>query len=144
MKVEIFNVCDFATVDMSGKLTMVGVFDRIHAVSAPMAYGTFSLAIRLRFENIEEGQKRIKLSFVDSDGQQIVPSLEANILVQTPPQESSSTIHFVTTVMQLIFPKFGEYAVHLAIDGRQEGSTPVFVRQVIPNQPGLPIPPQSL
>ena len=143
MKLEILNVCDFATVDVSGKLTMVGVFDCLHTASTPMAYGTFCLAVRMRFENTEEGQKKIKLSFVDSDGQQIVPSLEANILVQTPRQESSSTIHFVTTVMQLIFPNFGEYAVNLAVDGRQEGSTPVFVRQLIPNQPGLPISPPN-
>jgi hypothetical protein len=58
MKLEILNVCDFATVDVSGKLTMVGVFDCIHAVSTPMAYGTFCLAVRMRFENIEEGQKK--------------------------------------------------------------------------------------
>ena len=138
MKVEIFNLCDFATVDASGKLTLVGVFDKIWAPSAPAAHGLFALAARIRFDKIEEGQKRIKISIVDSDGRPVVPSLEAQVFVQIPPEEQSATTHFVSIVTQLLLTKFGEYAVDLAIDGRQEASIPLFFRQLITNQPELP------
>jgi len=141
MKVEIFNLCDFASVDAGAKLTLVGVFDSIHVMSAPAAYGFFALAARLRFEKIEEGTKRIRISFVDADGQSIVPSFEAQIWIQCPPGESSPIAHFVSIVSQVQFPKLGEYAVGLAIDGRQEASTPLIVRQWSPNQADLPTQP---
>jgi hypothetical protein len=138
MKVEIFSLCDFATVDAGSKMTLLGVFDTVLAASAPAAHGICALAVRIRFDKIEDGQKKIRISFVDSDGQPILPSMEAQIFVQTPPNRSSSTSHFVSIMTQLILPKFGEYEIDLAIDGRQEASTPLFFRQLILNQPELP------
>ena len=136
MKVEIFSLCDFACTDLQSKMTIVGIFDRIMAHSAPAAHGLFALAIRMRFGRIEEGQKKIKITFVDSDGRLILPSIETQMVVQIPPGQSETTAHVVSIVSQLLLPRFGEYSVDLAIDGRQEASTPLFFLQL--QQPSHP------
>ena len=70
MKIEIFTLCDAATTDAGGKLNILGSFDRLYAVQAPITHPQCALAIKLRFERVEEGAKsiRIQLGTVASDG----------------------------------------------------------------------------
>ena len=76
MHVEIFTLCDAATVDGAGKLNILGSFDRLSAASEPIVHMQCALALKLRFARIEEGQKRFRLTFVDSDGKAVMQPLE--------------------------------------------------------------------
>ncbi len=42
------------------------------------------------------------------------------------------TSHFVMVIQQIRLPKFGEYTIDLAVDGRQLGSLPLYVSKVEP------------
>jgi hypothetical protein len=130
MKVEIFTLCDAATSDAGGKLSLLGSFDRLNALSTPVTHPLCSLAIKMRFERLEEGQKRIAISFVDSDGVAVMPTLDAATQVSFPPDDSSVTACLVLQIQQLKLPNFGEYSIDLAIDGRHEASIPLFVKKV--------------
>jgi hypothetical protein len=88
------------------------------------------LAIKLRFERLEEGPKRIRISFVDSDGKSIMPTLDTTSTVQFPSGESTMTACLVLVLQQLKLPKFGEYSIDLAVDDRHEASIPLFVGQI--------------
>jgi hypothetical protein len=143
MRVEIFSLCDFASADASGKLTIVGVFDTIWAREVPATHGLCAIALRIRFDRIEEGLKKLKISFIDWDGNPVMPAMELQIQVQIPPIVQQANVQVVFLIPQLKLPHFGEYAVDLAVDSRQEASTPLFVRQVpiIPPLPQTPPPP---
>ena len=133
MKVEIFTLCDAATADAGGKLNILGSFDRINAGAIPVTHPLCALAIKLRFERLEEGQKRVRISFVNADGHAVMPTLDANTQVMFPPEEHSVTACLVLQIQQMKLPNYGEYSIDLAIDGRHEASIPLFVR-VIPGQ----------
>ena len=134
MKVEIFTLCDAATADVGGKLNILGSFDRLHASGVPVTHPICSLAIKLRFARLEEGMKRVRISFMDADGKSVMPTLEANTQVNFPPEEHSVTACLVLQIQQLKLPNYGEYSIDLAIDGRQEASIPLFVR-ALPQAP---------
>jgi hypothetical protein len=137
MKVEIFTLCDAATADSGGKLNILGSFDRLNANTTPVTHPLCALAIKLRFERLEEGQKRISISFVDSDGKAVMPMLDAGSQVTFPPGESSVTACIVLQIQQMKLPNFGEYSIDLAVDGRHEASIPLFVKQAGPPQPPM-------
>jgi hypothetical protein len=100
MQLEIFTLCDAAT-EHAGKLNIIGTFDALRALEAPIAHPQCAIAGRLRFEQIEEGNHRVSLTFGDEDG-------------------------------NIVMPKFGEYTIDLAVDGRQLGSLPLYVSKVEP------------
>ena len=127
MKVEIFTLCDAATTDAAGKLNILGSFDRLNAKEAPVTHPQCALAIKLRFERLEEGPKRIRIAFVDSDGTSVMPTLDATTQVQFRPGDTSATTSLVLVIQQLRLPKFGEYSIDLAVDDRHEASIPLFV-----------------
>src|SRR6266480_4198241 len=130
MKVEIFTLCDAATTDAAGKLNILGSFDRLNAREAPVTHPQCALALKLRFERLEEGQKRVRIAFVDSDGASVMPTLDTVTQVQFRPDDSSATASLVLVIQQLKLPRFGEYSIDLAVDGRHEASIPLLVSRV--------------
>ncbi|HAK06592.1 MAG TPA: hypothetical protein DCO65_04890 [Spartobacteria bacterium] len=99
----------------------------MNAREAPVTHPQCALAIKLRFERLEEGQKRIRIAFVDSDGASVMPTLDASTQVQFQPSDSSATTSLVLVIQQLRLPKFGEYSIDLAVDDRHEASIPLLV-----------------
>ena len=130
MKVEIFTLCDAATVDAGGKLNILGSFDRLSAKQVPVTHPQCSLAMKLRFERVEEGRKRIRIAFIDSDGATVMPSLEATTDVQFRGEDATATVSLALNIHQLRLPRFGEYSIDLAVDDRQEASSPLYVSRV--------------
>jgi hypothetical protein len=127
MKVEIFTLCDAATTDAAGKLNILGSFDRLNATQTPVMHPQCALAIKLRFERVEEGTKSIRIQFVDADGKSVMPTLNTTSQVQFRPSDSTATASLVLVIQQLKLPKFGEYSIDLAVDGHHEGYIPLVV-----------------
>jgi hypothetical protein len=129
MKVEIFTLCDAATTDAGGKLNILGSFDRLNSTQAPVTHPQCALAIKLRFERVEEGMKSIRIQFVDADGKPVMPTLDTTTQVRVGPTDSTATASLILVIQQLRLPKFGEYAIDLAVDGHHAGSIPLIVGQ---------------
>jgi hypothetical protein len=129
MQLEIFTLCDAAT-EHAGKLNIIGTFDALRALEAPVSHPQCAIAGRLRFEEIEEGEHRVNLTFADEDGNVVMPKFDSTLTVKFHPGQRTVTSHFVMVIQQVRLPKFGEYTIDLAIDGRQLGSLPLYVTQL--------------
>lgn len=129
MNIEIFSLCDAATVDVAGKLNVLGSFDTIGAASLPTVYPHCALALRIRFESIERGAHKVAVNFVDLDGNHIIPSAQGTITINFPDQQRSGSANVVFNLQMLKLEKYGEYSIDLAVDGRKEASLPLFVRE---------------
>lgn len=126
MEVEIFALCDAAT-DSGGKLNILGAFDRITTRQFPAVHPHCAIALRVRFDRIEEGNHRVKINFVNADGKSVMPSVDGNIGVKFPPDVQSVCANMVLGINGLKFESLGQYSIDLAIDGRHEKSLPVNV-----------------
>jgi hypothetical protein len=129
MKLELFTLCDFAA-DYGGKLNVIGIFDTLGAKQAPAVHPQCSVTAKMRFEKIEEGRKVVKISIADDDGKPALPAIECPIQVTAPPGVPSVSINVVLNIERLKLERFGEYSIDLALDGRHEGSIPLYVRQI--------------
>ncbi|MBL9189486.1 MAG: hypothetical protein JNK23_18530 [Opitutaceae bacterium] len=129
MKIEVLTLCDFAA-DYGGKLTVVGLFDSIFARQMPAVHPHCCLAVKLRFDKAEAGQHALRLTICDDDGKAVLAPMELTVNVAMPPDALSNTIQVVANIAGMKVDTFGEYSIDLAIDGKHEGSTPLFVRQI--------------
>lgn len=128
MRVSVFTLCDYAKAE-GQKMNIIGTFNTIFASEAPIVYPLCALAIILRFEKIEEGAKTLRISFIDTDGKPVMPTLSPQLNVQFSGAQSEATVQFALVMQQINLPRFGEYSIDLAVDGRQEASTPLYVMQ---------------
>lgn len=129
MNKEVFVLCDAAT-ETVGKLNILGAFDNIYSRSSPATHPQCAIALRVRFNQIEKGEHKIRVNIVDEDGKLTMPSLDAKINVDLPQNMDSSIANLILNIHGLKLEKFGKYSVDLAIDGRQEDSLPLNFIQV--------------
>jgi hypothetical protein len=132
MNIEIFSLCDAATVDVAGKLNVLGAFDTISTANMPTVYPQCAIALRIRFENIERGSHRVAVNFVDVDGKHIIPGANGTININFPDQQRSGSANLVLNLQMLKIEKYGEYSIDLAVDTRKEASLPLYVREIKP------------
>lgn len=129
MDIEVFVICDAAT-DSAGKLNVLGAFDSLLARTVPVMHPQCTVALRMRFARVEEGDHKIKISLVDADGRPVVPDLDAGMHVQFRGPESSLAANMIMNLQRVQFKTAGEYSVNLAVDGRFERAIPLAVRLI--------------
>jgi len=132
MNIEAFLLCDCAT-NEHGKLNVLGAFDTICSSQMPATHPACTIAARIRFSKIEEGEHKIRINVIDEDGNSVGPELENSLSIRFSQNQDSSISNFILNIQGLKLEKFGEYRVDLALDGRQEASVPLFVKHV-PNE----------
>jgi hypothetical protein len=136
MNIETFLLCDAAT-EFGGKLNVLGAFDTIFAKEFPAVHPLCAVALRLRFDRIEQGQHRVRLNFVDDDGNAVLPPLDASINIGMRAEDPSICANLVLNIQGVKLEKAGIYSIDLGIDGRHEKSLPLFVKPV-PKQANEP------
>ncbi len=129
MYIEIFSLCDAATVDVAGKLNLLGAFDTIFTASMPLVYPLGALALRIRFDAIERGSHKVSVNFVDLDGKHVIPPANGTVNINFPDEQGSGSINLVFNLQMLKLEKYGQYAIDLAVDSRKEASLPLFVKE---------------
>lgn len=127
MNIQLAVLCDAAT-DYGGKLNILGTFDTIVTNHLPAFHPQCSVALRIAFSKIEEGQHKVKMNFVNEDGKFVMPSIDMPVDVSMPADANFLVRNFIINIQQLKFDNPGQYAIDLAIDGRQETCIPLFVR----------------
>ena len=127
MDIQIAVLCDAAT-DNNGKLNILGTFDTIFTSQLPAVHPQCSIALRMTFNKVEEGNHKVKLNFVDEDGKSVMPPIEMPVEVTVPDETIFLSRNFIVNIQKLKFEKEGLYSIDIAVDGRQEGSIPLLVR----------------
>ena len=128
MHVEVFTLCDAATGDR-GKLNILGAFDAIFAAKMPTVHPQCSITLRIRFESIEQGEHKITVNFVDADGKHVIPPLNATKQVKFGEGQRYASSNLILNIQGLKLVAYGEYSIDLAIDGKQEASLPLLVKE---------------
>ena len=128
MHVEVFSLCDAATVD-GGKLNMLGIFDSIWTTKIPVVHSQCAIALRVRFDRIEEGEHKVLVNFIDADGKHIIPTANGKVNIHFADNQRSGTTNLILNIQGLKIEKYGEYSIDLSIDNRNVASLPLFVRE---------------
>ena len=129
MDIQVAVLCDAAT-DQKGKFNLLGTFNSVYTRELPANYPQCSIVLRGVFKRVEEGSHKLRINFVDEDGKFVMPSIELPFEVNMPGEDSFLYRNFILNIQRLKFEKFGQHAVDIAIDGRQEASIPLEVKQI--------------
>lgn len=126
MQVLCAILCDFAA-DYSGKLTIVGAFDTIVAPAFPITHAHCSFAIRVLFNDADEGRHKFDIKLIDTDGRNLLPRLEPAIDVKLDAEMFFRSQNFVINLQGLKFEKPGQYSIDVAYDGEIVSRVPLQV-----------------
>lgn len=131
MEIDLALLADAATVDVSGKLNILGIFDRIAVGKLPGHHPHLSLILRLSASLGEAGTHKIEIVFKAPDGTEMM-GMNGEFHVGPGPAMAGGQVRIpqVLNIDRLTFPKAGRYHFDVALDGEHHVSIPLFVQQV--------------
>lgn len=117
MEVNFAFLCDYAD-QSGGKTSALGIgFDTIYAASVPASHPLFFAVISIRFNSVEIGAKRIGVSVIDADGQNIVSPIDATFELEPPPAGFTYRNQgLALSFYGVQFPRYGDYSVSWLVD----------------------------
>ena len=131
MNIQVAVLCDSANED-SGKLNLLGAFDTIFAPQLPAVHPQCAVALRVTFMSGDEGERKLKLNFVNADGRSIMPSIEIPVEVTLPDDVHFLTRNFIVNIQQLKFAEAGLYSVDVRLDDKSQAGIPLLVKPITP------------
>ncbi|RIK32123.1 MAG: hypothetical protein DCC55_36525 [Chloroflexi bacterium] len=132
MQLEILTFCD-AAAEYGGRLNILGAADTLVATDLPVKYPHCALVARMRAARIEEGDHTVRLMIIDADGGAVL-SVDGKMSIRFA-GGMGGAVNLIINAQNLEFKQAGEYAIELAVDGIQLGSSPLYVRLHEPNRP---------
>lgn len=128
MEVDLALLADAATIDGSGKLNILGVFDRLGTAAFPTRHPRLSLVLRFSAGVHELGRHEVAIVLRAPDGQQVVRiDGEMNLASGSRGVSSGVLVPHILNMDGLVFPVAGRYAFDVLIDGDHHVSIPLTV-----------------
>ena len=115
MKVQFALLADAANKTDSGKLNLLGVFDRINARQFPALHPSGTLVMRLVFSTLETGKEHgIRIVLVDEDGKELMA--QEGKLNLGPRKGPDAYADMIVPLMPMPFPTAGNYQLRILVD----------------------------
>ena len=130
MNVETFLLCATYKPTPMGKLNILGAFDALKIQNFPLVLPQCSVAVRIRLQEIEQGAHKITIHFIDDDGKFVIPPLEGGFEMNIGGNERSGVTNIIIGLQKLNFTHAGEYALVLALDGKEISIILLQIRQI--------------
>jgi hypothetical protein len=126
MEVDLALLADAATIDGSGKLNILGVFDRLTTQSFPTRHPRLSLVLRFSAGVQEVGRHDVVILLKGPDGKQIM-RIDGEMNLAPGPSASGGAVlvPHVLNMDGLVFPAAGRYAFDVRVDAEHHVSIPL-------------------
>ncbi|UCC24099.1 MAG: hypothetical protein JSU98_10205 [Gemmatimonadales bacterium] len=119
MKLDLALIADAATVDSSGKLNVLGIFDHIAAAEFPARHERMCLVLRFSAMAGESGEHEVEVVVRDPEGEELA-RMSGSIGLGVYMGGEGVRIPQVLHLDGFVFPQPGNYQIEVAIDGQVE------------------------
>ncbi len=127
MEIDLALLADAATIDASGKLNILGIFDRIGVTQFPAQHGRVTLVLRFTAGTSEIGSHEVHIRMSDPDGAEVL-SLNGEIqLVGGRASQDGIRVPHILNLDGLVFEGPGMYSFDVKVDGEHHVSLPLSV-----------------
>jgi hypothetical protein len=136
VKLHYAHLADYAGVDSSGKLTIVGVFDTIwdRMKARPIPFPQFHIASVFDAKVTEGTDHRVQVQLIDQQKRTVLQRFDGQIRFAPSgrggPLRANLLLGFGPSAISV--PELGSYEFRFLIDGKDVGGLPVFVLEPPP------------
>lgn len=138
MEVLVLLAADYANLERSGKINVMGIFNDINAATFPMRHPLIHLIVKLGAELGELSQSRtVTVKLLDEDGNELL-SIPQHIEVPKGSGGRRPEMNFILELRDVVFQRPGRYDFAVLIDNDQKKDLPIYVNQIRPPEPQAP------
>ncbi len=137
MNVALAVVCDHALIDQAGKLSVIGIFERIWVERFPAVHPRLHLVLRLKGRRTEIGQHPLLIQLMDPDGREVLRG-DGNVQIGEPPAGVTEVEAGAVLTFDVPLDRAGTYHFAITVDGERAADVPISVSQMPANAGHVP------
>lgn len=127
MEIDLALLADAATIDGSGKLNILGIFDRIGVAQFPAQHGRVTLVLRFTAGISEIGSHEVHIRMTDPDGVEVLSLNGEMQLGRGASAQEAIRVPHILNLDGLVFKIPGRYSFDVKVDGEHHVSLPLSV-----------------
>lgn len=127
MEIDLALLADAATIDASGKLNILGIFDRIGVAQFPAQHGRVTLVLRFTAGTSEIGSHEVHIRMSDPNGREVLSLNGEMQLVGGAAAQDGIRVPHILNLDGLVFTVPGMYSFDVKVDGEHHVSLPLSV-----------------
>ncbi len=131
LELDLALLADAATIDASGKLNILGIFDRLSATSFPVRHPHMVMVLRFTAGVDESGQHEVRIVLRGPGGDEVV-RVDGEMMLGAGTGSVANGLHVpqVLNMDGLVFERAGRYAFDVRVDGDTHVTLPLTVTDV--------------
>jgi hypothetical protein len=128
MEIDLALLADAATIDDSGKLNILGIFDRVSAAAFPAQHGRMALVLRFAAGLPEAGPHEVGIRLTDPDSVEVI-RLDGEMQLAPGPRSAGGGVKVphVLNLDGIVFTRSGHYTFDVSVDGKHHVAIPLSV-----------------
>ena len=134
-------VADYALVDQSGKMSVLGIFQHIWVPQFPAMHPRLHLVLRLKGRRTEVGEHQVQIKLMDEENTELLGGA-GTVNFAEPPAGITEIEAAAVLVFDVPFPHAGQYRFEITVDGERKATVPITVSQM-PTATVQPPPPPT-
>ncbi len=134
MNVALALIADHALIDQGGKLSVIGIFERIWVERFPAVHPRLHLVIRLKGRRTEIGDHPVAITLRSPDGLEVMRG-DGMVQLGEPPAGVTEVDASAVLCFDVPLEKAGTYTFEIAVDGEVQAHLPITVTQMQAPQP---------
>ena len=128
MIVSLAVACDYALIDQHGKLSVLGIFERIWVERFPAVHPRLHLVLRLKGRRTEIGDHPIVIRLVDDAGREVLRG-DGAVQIGEPPAGVLEVEAGAVLAFDVPLERPGHYTFEITVDGTVQATVPITVTQ---------------
>ena len=109
--------------ESGGKLHALGIgIDTLVAAEIPVSQAALAAVVQVRYPVAETGTKTLAIRVVDADGGNVIEPIDSQVSFPAPQGVPAGTMRVIIALNSLTFPRYGDYAIQIALDGHDVAS----------------------
>jgi hypothetical protein len=122
-------VCDHALVDQAGKLSVIGIFERIWVERFPAVHPRLHLVLRLKGRRTEIGEHPVQIVLHDPEGREVLRG-DGSVQIGEPPAGVTEVEASAVLAFDVPLERAGIYGFDITVDGEHQARVPITVSQM--------------
>ena len=132
MHLDFAVVADYALVDQSGKMSVLGIFQHIWVPQFPAMHPRLHLVLRLKGKRTEVGEHQVQIKLMDEMNAELLGG-SGTVNFAEPPAGVTEIEAAAVLVFDVPFPRAGQYRFEITVDGERKATVPITVSQMPPS-----------
>lgn len=131
-------LADYAMVSREGKLSIIGIFERLYAPKCPVVHPQMALVLSFEADRAETGRPhRLEFQLIDADGNAHL-SFGGEISIAPPRAGENARFNHIVNLNNVAFKHFGVYEFKMMINGEVRLGIPIRVLEAVKHEGGRP------